>query len=150
MTLTGLAADSRLRGRRKGEGSARRIAAVAAMLIGAVAGALLLKTSLTLPLAAAAALALLTLLVYVPAAAPGCDRRQLPRPEQGDELVAVDRRESALAQLHVGAGKPADLGGEVRPVTDQEHLAAPGGSSSSASNPPPRSSVAHSGLIPPP
>ncbi len=67
MTLTGLAADSPAAGG-KGEGSARRIAAVAAMLTGAVAGALLLKRSLALPLAAAAALALLTLLVYVPAA----------------------------------------------------------------------------------
>ncbi len=67
MTLTGLAADSPAAGG-KGEGSVRKIAAVAAMLTGAVAGALLLKTSLALPLAAAAALALLTLLVYVPAA----------------------------------------------------------------------------------
>jgi uncharacterized membrane protein YoaK (UPF0700 family) len=67
MTLTGLAAESPLAGG-KGEGSARRILAVVAMLTGAVAGALLLKTSLALPLAAAAALALATWLVYVPAA----------------------------------------------------------------------------------
>jgi len=67
MTLTGLAAESPVAGGR-GEGSARRIMAVVAMLSGAVAGALLLKASLALPLAAAAGLALLTWLVYVPAA----------------------------------------------------------------------------------
>jgi uncharacterized membrane protein YoaK (UPF0700 family) len=67
MTLTGLAADSQLAGG-SGRGSARRIAAVFAMLTGALAGALLLKTSLVLPLLAAAALALVTWLVYVPAA----------------------------------------------------------------------------------
>ncbi|MGA8746157.1 MAG: YoaK family protein [Solirubrobacterales bacterium] len=67
MTLTGLAAESPLAGG-KGEGSMRRILAVVAMLIGAVAGALLLKTDLALPLAAAAALALATWLIYVPAA----------------------------------------------------------------------------------
>jgi hypothetical protein len=38
------------------------------MLTGALAGALLLKTSLVLPMVAAAGLALLTWLVYVPAA----------------------------------------------------------------------------------
>jgi uncharacterized membrane protein YoaK (UPF0700 family) len=67
MTLTGLAADSKLAGG-SGKGSVRRIAAVVAMLTGALAGALLLKTSLVLPLLAAAALALVTWLVYVPAA----------------------------------------------------------------------------------
>jgi uncharacterized membrane protein YoaK (UPF0700 family) len=67
MTLTGLAADSPLAGG-SGRGSVRRIAAVFAMLTGALAGALLLKTSLVLPLLAAAALALVTWLVYVPAA----------------------------------------------------------------------------------
>ena len=41
---------------------------VVAMLAGALAGALLLKSSLVLPLLAAAALALVTWLVYVPAA----------------------------------------------------------------------------------
>jgi uncharacterized membrane protein YoaK (UPF0700 family) len=70
MTLTGLAADSRLAGG-SDEGSARRIAAILAMLTGALAGALLLKTSLVLPLGAAAGLALLTWLVYVPAARRG-------------------------------------------------------------------------------
>src|SRR3954451_6824617 len=67
MTLTGLAADSPPAGG-SGKGSAHRVAAVLAMLIGALAGALLLKTSLVLPLVAAAGLALVTWLVYVPAA----------------------------------------------------------------------------------
>jgi uncharacterized membrane protein YoaK (UPF0700 family) len=65
MTLTGLAADSRLAAG-SGSGSGRRIAAVSAMLIGAVAGALLLKTSLALPLALAAALALATWIIFIP------------------------------------------------------------------------------------
>jgi uncharacterized membrane protein YoaK (UPF0700 family) len=67
MTLTGLAADSRIAGG-SGQGSVRRIAAVLAMLAGAVAGALLLKVSLVPPLLAAAALALVVALVYVPVA----------------------------------------------------------------------------------
>jgi uncharacterized membrane protein YoaK (UPF0700 family) len=67
MTLTGLAADSRVAGG-SGDGSARRIAAVLAMLCGALAGALLLEISLVPPLLAAAALALLAVLVYVPVA----------------------------------------------------------------------------------
>jgi uncharacterized membrane protein YoaK (UPF0700 family) len=67
MTLTALAAESPAAGG-SGEGSIRRLAAVVAMLVGALAGALLLKTSLVLPLVAAAALALATWLVYVPAA----------------------------------------------------------------------------------
>jgi uncharacterized membrane protein YoaK (UPF0700 family) len=71
MTLTGLAADSRVAGA-SGSGSVRRIAAVLAMLTGALAGALLLDISLVPPLLAAAALALLVALAYVPAArAPG-------------------------------------------------------------------------------
>jgi uncharacterized membrane protein YoaK (UPF0700 family) len=71
MTLTGLAADSRVAGG-SGSGSVRRIAAVLAMLTGALAGALLLDISLVPPLLAAAALALLVALAYVPAArAPG-------------------------------------------------------------------------------
>jgi uncharacterized membrane protein YoaK (UPF0700 family) len=61
MTLTGLAADSRVAGG-SGEGSVRRISAVLAMLCGAVAGALLLQISLVPPLLAAAALALLAAL----------------------------------------------------------------------------------------
>jgi len=70
MTLTGLAADSPLFGG-TGKGSTRRTAAVLGVLAGAIAGALLLKTSLVLPLAAAAALALATLFLYVPAARRG-------------------------------------------------------------------------------
>jgi uncharacterized membrane protein YoaK (UPF0700 family) len=46
----------------------RRIAAVLAMLSGAVAGALLLDISLVAPLVAAAAVALLVALAYVPVA----------------------------------------------------------------------------------
>jgi uncharacterized membrane protein YoaK (UPF0700 family) len=67
MTLTGLAADSRIAGG-SGQGSVRRSAAVLAMLCGAVAGALLLEISLVPPLLAAAALALLVALAYVPVA----------------------------------------------------------------------------------
>jgi uncharacterized membrane protein YoaK (UPF0700 family) len=67
MTLTGLAADSRLFGG-SGKGSVRRTTAVLAMLLGALAGALVLKTSLFLPLAVAAALAFVTFLAYPPAA----------------------------------------------------------------------------------
>ena len=67
MTLTGLAVDSQLFGG-SGRGTVRRTAAVLAMLLGALSGALLLKTSLSLPLAAAAALAFLGLLTYPPAA----------------------------------------------------------------------------------
>ena len=67
MTLTGLAADSPPAGG-DGAGSMRRVAAVVAMLCGAVAGALLLKTSLALPLAAAAGLALATWILYAQAA----------------------------------------------------------------------------------
>jgi uncharacterized membrane protein YoaK (UPF0700 family) len=67
MTLTSLAAESPVTGG-SGRGSVRRIAAVLAMFTGALAGALLLNTSLTLPLVAAAGLALITWLVYIPAA----------------------------------------------------------------------------------
>jgi len=67
MTLTGLAADSPAAGG-SGKGSVRRLAAVVAMLAGALAGALLLKTSLVLPLVATTALVMVTWLVYVPAA----------------------------------------------------------------------------------
>jgi uncharacterized membrane protein YoaK (UPF0700 family) len=66
-TLTGLAADSRLFGG-SGPGTARRATAVAAMLAGAVTGALLLKVSLVLALAAAGALLLLIEAAYLPAA----------------------------------------------------------------------------------
>jgi uncharacterized membrane protein YoaK (UPF0700 family) len=67
MTLTGLAADSRVAGG-SGHGSVRRIAAVLAMLLGAIAGALLLEISLVPPLFAAAALALLVALACGPVA----------------------------------------------------------------------------------
>jgi uncharacterized membrane protein YoaK (UPF0700 family) len=67
MTLTGLAADSPPLGG-TGKGSTRRAAAVLTMLIGALTGALLLKTSLVLPLASAAALTTLTAGLYVRAA----------------------------------------------------------------------------------
>jgi uncharacterized membrane protein YoaK (UPF0700 family) len=69
MTLTGLAADSKLAGG-TGKGTVRRVAAVVSMLAGAVVGALLLKTSLTLPLIVAAALALVTWIAYVPGQRP--------------------------------------------------------------------------------
>ncbi|MBV9003153.1 MAG: DUF1275 domain-containing protein [Solirubrobacterales bacterium] len=67
MTLTAFASGSPLAGGSR-EDSIRRLAAALAMFAGAVAGALLLKTSLVLPLAVAAALALVTWLVYVPPA----------------------------------------------------------------------------------
>jgi uncharacterized membrane protein YoaK (UPF0700 family) len=60
MTLTGLAASSSWAGG-DGSGSVRRVATVLAMLLGALAGALLLKTSITLVLAVAAALTVGTL-----------------------------------------------------------------------------------------
>jgi len=57
MTLTGLAADSRLAGG-TGHGGGRRLAAVASMLVGAVAGGLLVaRVDLSLPLFLAAAIA---------------------------------------------------------------------------------------------
>jgi uncharacterized membrane protein YoaK (UPF0700 family) len=68
MTLTGLAAESRLAGG-SGKGSVRRSAAVVAMLAGAIVGALLEKAALYLPIAVAAALALVTAGLYLPGAA---------------------------------------------------------------------------------
>jgi uncharacterized membrane protein YoaK (UPF0700 family) len=67
MTLTGLAADSPVGGG-DGQGSWRRTAAVLAMLAGAIAGALLLKVHLALVLGLAVVLAILTWVVFVPAA----------------------------------------------------------------------------------
>ena len=67
MTLAALASESSLVGG-SGKGSVRRLSAVVAMLVGAVAGALLLKTDLFVPLVLAAGLALITWLVYLPAA----------------------------------------------------------------------------------
>jgi membrane protein implicated in regulation of membrane protease activity len=61
----------------------RRIAAVLSMLLGAIAGALLLKISLVPPLLAAAALALIAALAYVPARAG--------RRERGSQRFAVWR-----------------------------------------------------------
>lgn len=62
LTLTGLAADSRPAGG-SSHNSRRRTGAVAAMLVGALIGALLEKQSLTLPLAVAAATVAWTLAV---------------------------------------------------------------------------------------
>jgi uncharacterized membrane protein YoaK (UPF0700 family) len=67
MTLTALASESFVAGG-DGKGSIRRLAAVLAMFAGALAGALMLKTSRFIPLVVAAALVLLTCLIYVPAA----------------------------------------------------------------------------------
>jgi uncharacterized membrane protein YoaK (UPF0700 family) len=75
MTLTGLAADSRLFGG-DGRGSTRRVLAVATMLTGALAGAFELKASIVLPLATAAALAAVTCVLYVPAARQEAGRRE--------------------------------------------------------------------------
>jgi uncharacterized membrane protein YoaK (UPF0700 family) len=63
MTLTALAAELPLIGG-SGGGTTRRTAAVLAMLAGALAGALMLKTTLVLPLAFASALALASAAVY--------------------------------------------------------------------------------------
>ena len=63
MTLTALAAESTIAGG-SGKGSLRRTSAVVAMLAGAVAGALMLRTGPVLPLAFAAALALVTCVAY--------------------------------------------------------------------------------------
>jgi uncharacterized membrane protein YoaK (UPF0700 family) len=74
-TLTALAADSPLTGG-TGRGLTRRLVTVLAMLVGAIAGALLLKTSLVVPLLLAAGLGLVTWLVYVPAARREISSRQ--------------------------------------------------------------------------
>jgi uncharacterized membrane protein YoaK (UPF0700 family) len=71
MTLTGLAADGR-----SSPARIRRLAAVLAMLAGALAGALLLESSLALPLAAAAGVALVTWLAL---ARPGRPPAQAAR-----------------------------------------------------------------------
>jgi uncharacterized membrane protein YoaK (UPF0700 family) len=65
-TLAALAAGLPFTGG-SGKGSVRRIASALALFCGALTGALLLKTSLWLPLATATGLALATWLVYVPA-----------------------------------------------------------------------------------
>jgi uncharacterized membrane protein YoaK (UPF0700 family) len=66
MTLTSFASELPFTGG-SGAGSTRRVAAVLTMLAGALAGALLLRTSLVLALALAGALALFGGLVYAPA-----------------------------------------------------------------------------------
>lgn len=63
MTLTGLAAESRIAGG-DAAGTIRRTSAVVAMLIGALAGALLLKISLWVVIAMACALTAVTLVSY--------------------------------------------------------------------------------------
>lgn len=73
LTLTGLAADSQLAGG-EGTGGWRRGGAVAAMLVGAVAGALLVKADLVWVLLAAGLLTLVTWLVFMPAAITSADR----------------------------------------------------------------------------
>lgn len=65
--LFSLAADSPFGGG-DGKGSWRKTAAVLAMLLGAIAGALLLKAYLALALALAALLAILTWALFIPAA----------------------------------------------------------------------------------
>jgi uncharacterized membrane protein YoaK (UPF0700 family) len=78
LTLTGLAADSRPAGG-TGAGATRRTSAVMAMLTGAIAGALLLKADLALPLAAAAGAALITWVAYLGVGRPrnaGADPQQ--------------------------------------------------------------------------
>jgi len=64
MTITALAAESTVAGG-SGKGSVRRTSAIVAMLAGAVAGAVMLRTGPTLPLAFAAALALATCVGYL-------------------------------------------------------------------------------------
>lgn len=66
LTLTGIAADTAAGGLAKGS-SARRLSAVAAMLIGAFVGALLEKHSLSLPLAVAAGAGALSFGAYIAA-----------------------------------------------------------------------------------
>lgn len=67
MTLTALAADSQLGGG-EGGGSARRGAAIVAMALGALAGALLLRVDLAAVLALSALLAVLSWFVFREAA----------------------------------------------------------------------------------
>jgi uncharacterized membrane protein YoaK (UPF0700 family) len=69
MTLTGLAASAPWAGG-DGSGSARRVAVVLAMLLGALTGALALKTSITLVLAIGAGLTVATLVGYRLLSAP--------------------------------------------------------------------------------
>jgi uncharacterized membrane protein YoaK (UPF0700 family) len=63
MTLTGLAADAAIFGG-PGKGSARRLSAIVAMLVGAICGALMLRAGVVLPMALATGLALVTCVAY--------------------------------------------------------------------------------------
>jgi uncharacterized membrane protein YoaK (UPF0700 family) len=63
MTLTGLAADATMLGG-PGKGTARRLSAIVAMLVGAVCGALMLRAGVVLPMAFATSLALVTCVAY--------------------------------------------------------------------------------------
>ena len=63
MTLTGLAADAAIFGG-PGKGSARRLSAIVAMLVGAICGALMLRAGVVLPMAFATGLALVTCVAY--------------------------------------------------------------------------------------
>lgn len=65
LSLTGLAADSVIAGG-TGAGHRRRIAGFVMMLTGVVVGGLLLKTSISLPLALVSAVGALTAFAYVP------------------------------------------------------------------------------------
>jgi uncharacterized membrane protein YoaK (UPF0700 family) len=79
MTLTGLAADSPLAGG-TGAGTLRRSSAVIALLAGALVGALLLRISLTVALAGAAACVLATAIMYAAATPPD-------QPPQSDDTT---------------------------------------------------------------
>jgi uncharacterized membrane protein YoaK (UPF0700 family) len=68
MTLAGIALDSRLGGGAGGV-NAHRVAAVASMLLGALAGALLVRLDVAAAIGLAALLAFLTWAVFMPAAA---------------------------------------------------------------------------------
>jgi uncharacterized membrane protein YoaK (UPF0700 family) len=81
-TLTALAADSPLTGG-TGRGLTRRGATVIAMLVGAIAGALLLKTSLVVPLVAAAMLGLVSWAIYAPAARRLMKTEEVKEPRTG-------------------------------------------------------------------
>jgi uncharacterized membrane protein YoaK (UPF0700 family) len=80
MTLTGFAAESPVAGG-SGAGSTRRVAAVLTMLAGALAGALLLRTSLFLPLVLATAFALLSGLTYASAIRREAAHGSAPAPQ---------------------------------------------------------------------
>jgi uncharacterized membrane protein YoaK (UPF0700 family) len=82
LTLTGLGADSRLAGG-TGRGTGRRVSAAGTMLAGAVAGALMLKTSIVLPLSCAAVIALIAGTSYAQVAR---HTQRLPAPGETETL----------------------------------------------------------------